>query len=29
MMDVDALELHLKSNDPLAPTGEQRIRRVN
>jgi 5'-nucleotidase len=29
MMDVDALELHLKRNDPLAPTGEQRIRRVN
>jgi len=29
MMDVDALELHLKNNNPLAPPGEVRIRRVN
>jgi 5'-nucleotidase len=29
MMDVDALELHLKTNDPLAPPGDERIRRLN
>jgi 5'-nucleotidase len=29
MMDVDALELHLKNNNPLAPPAEVRIRRVN
>jgi 5'-nucleotidase len=29
MMDVDALELHLKTNNPLAPPGEARIRRLN
>jgi 5'-nucleotidase len=29
MMDVDALELHLKNNNPLAPPGEERIRRLN
>jgi 5'-nucleotidase len=29
MMDVDALELHLKNQDPLAPPAEERIRRLN
>jgi 5'-nucleotidase len=29
MMDVDALELHLQRNNPLAPPAEVRIRRLN